>query len=634
MQKERVALLDLKKDKRQEIAQYLATEIQIAINSRSTLDQDLEIYNDLYEMKLPPQKSWPWPQASNVFIPITQDKTDSLTARIAYSILKQDPIFIFKGVDAEGEKYAPLLEMYYASKARTLGYRRFLKQAIQLAVRDGTSFIEINRKREMEESVQFGYNPDGELALRKDPVITFDDDVLEAHRLKDVYLIPAYPESVDKAFGIARRFWLRPDEAKNEVSFKRFYPEIEKIPSPGISEKLGYIGSGNEDTTQGQISIIDHESENIGPFECFSITIRYDIDNDGYLEWCRFLLAYNQKVLLAAEEYPYRHRKLNYVSFSPMPRAKSPYGISLVGRLENIQREVNADRNQRRDAITLANIPPLKRLANSPTKLENKPWGPGQVYDVHTMDDMMPIQIQDVPSSTFAEENSMLWLADKLSFTPTFPIQKEATAKEVSATQGDAVLKFDLVMEDIMESMAEIGRQLFFLDRQYIEQNGYDFNYEVNGKYVKLTVPPEAFQFEYDIQANGNFVTFDKERRRQDFLLLYDLLLRSPLLMGIPQGGIPPNFQGIYNLTRRLLQEWDIKDTDSIIGKEDQYIANNQPAEQQGPGGLAGPGVPGSLPGANGGVQGLPQILSNPALLSSLGGGSLPANAGGNPFTG
>ena len=621
-----MALLDLKKDKRDEIAQYLATEIQLAIDSRATLDQDLEVYNDLYEMKLPLEKRWPWENSSNVFYPLTQDKVDSLTARIAYSILKQDPIFIFKGVNAEAEKYAPLLESYYASKARRLGYRKLLKQAIQLSVRDGTSFVEVNRKREMEESVQFGYNETGELTLRRTPVVTFEDDVLEIHRLKDVYLIPAYSDSLENTFGIARRFWLRPDEAKNEVHSKRFYPDVVKDPTVGIADKLGYVGSGSEDTTSGKISIIEHEDPNIGPWECFSVLIRYDIDNDGYLEWCRFLVSHTNRTLLSAEEYPYRHKKLNLISFTPIPRAKSPYGISLVGRLENIQREMNADRNQRRDALSLVIMPPLKRTANSPTKLDNKPWGPGQIYDVHTMDDMQPIQIQDIPPSAFVEENSMINMADKLSFTPTFPIQKETTAREVSATQGDAVLKFDLVMEDIMESMAEIGRQLFWLDQQYLEANGYQFTAEENGKFVTLTVPPEAFKQDYDIQANGNFVTFDKERRRQDFLLLYDLLLRSPLLMGIPPQ-IPPNFQGIYNLTRRLLQEWDIKDIEAIIRKEEDYVAGPQEGVGQVPGGLAGPGIPGSIPGNGTGLQGLPEILNNPAMLQALGGGFNPANA-------
>lgn len=617
-----MGLISLSREKRNEIAQWLCTEIQLAVTSRSELDSKLEKYNELYEMELPPDKDWPWPNASKMFVPLIPAKVDSLVGRMTYSALKPDPLFAFKAMTPEGEQYAPLFESYYAYKTHRLNYRDTFRQLFQLAVRDGTAFVEVNRRKEIEHTVQMGYNLDGELVFRKEPTVVFDDDVIEAYRLKDVYLIPAYAEAVDKAFGIARRFWLRPYEAKSEVNLKRFYSDILDSPPPGISDKTGYVGNGLEDSTMGQINYVEHSSDDVGPWECFSILTRYDIDNDGNLELCRFFVQYRDRMLLSAEEYPYEHRELNIIPLTPMPRAKSPYGISLPGRLENLQSEMNADRNQRRDALSLSVSPPLKRLATSPTKLDSKPWGPGQIYDVNDPRDMEPIQVPSIPPEAFAEEANMFGLADDLSATPTYPLKKETTAREVSALQGDAVLKFDFIMQQVLQTISKVGMLLFWIDKQAVTEDGYSFFKEVNGKYVKMTVPPEAFQEEYEIRANGNFVTFDKERRRQDLLFLYDLLLKNPLISGIPEAQMPPNLQRIYHLTRQILAEWDVKDIDSIIGKEEEYV-QTQSGEQSGisPGGLPSSGIPGSVPPMAGGAESLQALFGNPALLSTLGGG-------------
>lgn len=616
-----LGLIKLPREKRNEIGQWLQKEIDIAITARSELDSQLDKYYQLFEMtQMRNEKNWPWKDASNVFVPITQDKCDSLTARIIASGVKNDPLWTFRAETPEGERYAPLLESYFKSKTHKLQYRLPIMEAVALAVRDGSSFLEVTRQKETEYTTVFGYDVEGNLKLRKESTVIFNDSVVKSHRLRDTYLIPAYAPSIEEAFGVFTRFWLRPHTAKEGIYNDIFYNDILDVAPPGVGERAGYVGSGLEDTSDNRITMQEHMSEEVGEWECFSIVIKYDINNNGRMVLCRFVLQKRDGILLAAEEYPYQHKKLNYIPLYPIKRTKSPYGISLVGRLEGIQREANADRNQRRDNITIKNAVPFKRLANSPTKLDSKPFGPAQVFDVNDMNDWAAIALPPLDPAIFAEERGLFELADRLAAETSFPMNKDATAREVQASQASNIVKFDLVMQYILHSISLIGTQLFELEKQYSQDSseGVVFYEERNGQTIKQIIPPEAFQYDYVIRANGNFVTFDKEKRRQDLLFLYDLLLKNPLLVGIPNM-MPPNLQRIYNLTRYVMQEWDVKDIESMIGKEEEYAQQGGGQQFGAPGALAGIGGNGGMEASPPGVPDIQALLNNPALLPALG---------------
>lgn len=135
--------------------------------------------------------------------------------------------------------------------------------------------------------------------------------------------------------------------------------------------------------------------------------LKYDLDGDGIDEECQIIIA-NRKVVVRAVANPYYHQKrpLIKVCFCKVPGEW--YGVGLIEPVASLINQLTTVRRQRLDNITLIlnRMWKVKATADvDPTKLVASPNG---IILVDNMDDIMPLEIPDVTSSSYQDAQQIL----------------------------------------------------------------------------------------------------------------------------------------------------------------------------------------------------------------------------------
>lgn len=92
----------------------------------------------------------------------------------------------------------------------------------------------------------------------------------------------------------------------------------------------------------------------------------------------------------------------------------------------------------------------------------------------------------------------------------------------------------------------------------------------------KVIVPKEILSLDYTLGIAGQGGPLDKETRRQDWQVLYQLLMQSPLVQG--------NLERVYAVLSSLLETYEVTEITRLIGTMDdakQQQQSQQAAAQQ-----------------------------------------------------
>jgi hypothetical protein len=135
--------------------------------------------------------------------------------------------------------------------------------------------------------------------------------------------------------------------------------------------------------------------------------MKYDLDGDGIDEECHIVIA-NRSVVVRAVANPYYHQKrpLIKVCFCKVPGEW--YGVGLIEPVISLINQLTTVRRQRLDNITLILNRMWKVRASAdidPTKLVASPNG---IVLVDQMDDIAPLEVNDVTQTSFQDANQIL----------------------------------------------------------------------------------------------------------------------------------------------------------------------------------------------------------------------------------
>jgi len=582
--------------------------LRLSVLSRTGLDRDLEVYNKLYEGKTPEGKDWPWAGASNLHVPLTQELLDATHARAAKAALA-NPLVLVVPKDSGSVEIAAKAERYYDAWARKAQVDKEISTAILLALRDGVGLLkvgwEVRKRRVRVRKYVPLLNEDGTPVidpLNGEPVrqetietldlVEYDDVRVVPVELKDFYLIPAHAYSIDRfgsgaAKGVAHRIWLRWDEIKRRadagqykqeaVEYLRNNAATERTPDEDVilGGKVAITQPFVVESPQGEVRA-DKE------FELFEVYMSWDLNGDGYEEECKFTIAFKWGILLEATIFPYWHQKRPFIAFIPWPRPRRFYGFAIPERLESLQRELNTIRNQRVDAITINLAPPI--LVNRGSAIREGgqvSWGPGARLEVDSPEDIAPVRMPEINPSAWTEENILRQEAERVvgfyDINTPRGTGARRTQAEIGAIQQESLIRFDLMMKNIRRSIVDLFEMVHALKIQYMpEQEIFEVPVPATTGDIPQRVAitrAELAQANIEFRANGDLPITDREQARQEAYFLYQALMGHPLVQA--------SLLHQWNLAKVLLEAWDRRDIESIIGTKEEALQLQQAMQQQ-----------------------------------------------------
>ena len=581
----------------------LWSNIQTAINSRSTLEQNLQIWTALYEMDIPDSgDDERWEDSANIFIPVVPSELDAMVSYLAAQIFVQRFIIVSGNTQAAADSSNQVERYYNAELVRKRGQTTWLndlKTVMHLGLRDGTAILEAvwrtDRRKQLTPVFEPVMDADGISPLMdsngqpvtkrimvEQMVTRYDDVQFEAVLLKDFLIMPSESCSIDDAIGVAKAEW--PTEARLMEMVKD-----ELLDEEEVEKALSYVPSGTSDVSGdrqgtydkeigGQIDIGEGMGSttskffaNRGPIKMWRVhSCAYDMNRDGIPEENVFWIHEGSNRMIGWAPYEYVVPERPFFSWSPFPRPKRFYGYSLVERLADLQAEINAIHNQRRDAIDLHLSPPF--LEKQGVEIQNKGmrWGPNAKWIVEDHDAITVLQIPQMPPDAAQEEALLNSYVAKLTGNDA-PQLGAGSATRRSATEAKQKQAASTVRStNVSMNFRYFCRNVFdFVHRlklQYLPDNP-DF-FEGDQKYA---VSRDVLARDYRIEVAGASDPLDANSRRMEAQALFAQLSQYPDIM---QDAVKR-----YELLKMFLEANDIV-PDKLAGTE-QEAKQKQQQEQQ-----------------------------------------------------
>lgn len=490
---------EISKEQRTRIAQSLNIGIKNANADRETLNANLIDWNDMYEMRVV-QKDYPWPGASNVFVPLIPTMLDTLAAQLAQLVFAPR-FFNVTGNDATAAKWANEVERYYNTELWRRNWVEQFYQVLQLGLRDGTAGLEILWRRTIRKRKVIQQNlvedPDTgiqmvsltdedapeEFVVQEMEVTEYDDVELTPVELRDMVIIPSWQTDINRANLFARAVYLDESDLYAMVASGDLYKDE-------VDDLLAHFNEGenelpeeeertetydlNEQIDLNEQEIVSDETVRMqrGPIKLWRVhTDLFDLDDDKIFEenviW--FHERYEQVLGVAPYEYWHGHRPVAILK--PIPRPNRAYGFSLVERLRTIQTELNAIHNQINDQVNLRLSPPFYRKATAKLLTQNSKWGPGVEYQVQDKDDIGILQLPEINMSAVERENTLMQMAERLVGLGTpmqgMPSAGRKTAKEIQAANANSSVRMNLIAARVRSFAKETFFQIHELKKQF-----------------------------------------------------------------------------------------------------------------------------------------------------------------------
>ena len=551
----------LSEEDKTEIAAMLAREIDYAMQARDRIvgdDQALDAAYKKYEggdRNL--TKSTPWPGAANLGSPVVTEKVDALRARIV-STIYTDPIWTVEGYGTSAER-APLVENYHQWKAETAGLQKTLSRVTHVSLLEGTGVLEVadrveQRKGLRRMNVLLQRDPaTGQVILDETgspvPVVkengrfqeaeegephvsVISSDIVRATTgpsyrvlsLKNFFIMPGHATEKADIWGYAKRFWRRLPDLK-AAEKRGYYKGVDLL------NQAGERTATTEELRAGQDVAPQYGDQ--AELEIWEITLLADLDKDGIEEWYVVTFHKERRVILRCQYIDYNTP--HYILFTPFPRPNSVYGYSYAeDKLGSIYDEHAGLRNMFFDRSALATSAPMKVLEGSPFDVNPRPFGPREKIRVRDMNDVMPLEIKDVPNSVMAAMNMALQFAERISGqndTSTGVLaQQDRTLGEVKITTEQSFVRIDETVKNIQEAMEELFLVNHAIYLNMLEQdNGETLPDTITQTLTerginKIRVTAEDLAGTWRGKPKGSVEASDFSRMRADFAQLMTAL--------------------------------------------------------------------------------------------------------------
>ncbi len=484
-------------------------------------------YFKMYRSYLPAVKDGKgvnvWPYRSKAFIPLSWETIETAAPNILMPLIEQKPWVPVAPVEPRDVDNAKLLQKLIQYQLETQAFTENASRICRNMVIYGSAWAFVPWRREVKQVQVPGQ--DGQ----SQQVVTFDVSRPECLSIDiaDIYPDPdaRTPQTMK---WIMQRKMLSVGDIEQMVQdgvLQRGIQDPAKYGSvsrgsddAAVKSEEGKLIPGREGVTGiasspwgGGITVTDKELKRDTRVETW-----------WYWEPERLIVTTDQKEVLRDGPSPYMDGELPFILCRLYPSDNELYGISVIESISDIQHVINATTNARVDNV-LCNVHSMwKRKLGSIIADQQLVWGPNKFVDVMDMNDIQPLERQDVTQSSYTEVMAMKQHAATASgvsdMTKGAQSPRGETATEVNFIQQAIGMRFALSVLIFGEQfIANLGRKMWSRNLQFMTQ----------AQSIRLQ-GPDGFEFaqisrdnilgSFDFVAESN-VSRENEALRQQTLV-------------------------------------------------------------------------------------------------------------------
>ncbi|WP_438447421.1 portal protein [Gorillibacterium sp. sgz5001074] len=296
-----------------------------------------------------------------------------------------------------------------------------------------------------------------------------------------------------------------------------------------------------------------------------------------YFEDDRHVIIINRQYLAKDAPNPFYHKKKPYDKDVYSEDPKNFYGIGLMEMLEDLHAELNTERNQRIDYRSFSMRRPFAINRNAQIDRKQLKWGQGNFIEMDDVDhDLKVLNSPDAALAGSFNQETIIKEDMKQATGAHDVVMGTSTGGETATTtmskDNNASMRFKLIISSVEKRLlVRIARKMMQLNQQFIEDIRLLPLFDKD-ETEWPQIAPEDIQGEFHLIAAGSSVEpmANKEAFKQRMVELYGVVGADPFMQQFPIKR--------RNLLKKLLESFDIQDTDDILPTDDEL---NGVMEQQ-----------------------------------------------------
>lgn len=589
--------ISISDEQRELLGKRLLEEVKLGMQGKATLDANVATWNNQYEGVLPP-KSDPWEHCANLHIGITQWQVDTTVSNLANVIFGSDPVIGVNPRETGDVETGKELKLRHTYLQERIGLRGGPGREItQATVKHGTGIAKLTWDTWEEILSSVKTNARGEEDVVEN-IIRRHGPALHYVPIRDFVMCPADATSMADATIVGDRRRLRLSEIRKREGMGFYLPgTAEEVKNSGVEQP--------KENTETQDTIGITQQSEVGTFSTYhdaweliaELPVKQGTKGLSYdpegtkVRLCLVTLIGERPVLARLVIYPWFHGRKHYIPFRIKPREGQFWGIGVCQMLASLNDEIDTEHNQRTDERSLRLKRPIVRVRGAQITQDGKSrlvFAPGAVLDVNEKDDLTFLDVSNPSPESAAEEEMLRTYAERVTgVTEQRAGMVEPGAKtlgEVNAAEMQGNVRFDDMVScfqgygDFHEGsgLRELAYQLIGLDWQFstpeekARVSGSQGGVETQ-KLPDLTLDDVIGAYDYIPQ--GNSMQSNVANRRNDAVLLRRELIESPIVAPFPER--------VWNLEKRTLDAFGVKDWQGVIGTEEETVQKIQQMQQQ-----------------------------------------------------
>jgi len=311
----------------------------------------------------------------------------------------------------------------------------------------------------------------------------------------------------------------------------------------------------------------------------------FEADNDlyrvtYYWEDDLRVIILNRCQIVAEGPNPYWHKKKPYVKDVYCRVPGEFYGIGIMEVTEDLQDELNAERNQRLDyrAMSMRRMWKVRKGAN--INRNQLVWRQNGIIEVENMDkDVEALEAPDgALAGSFNQEQVIKQdIRDAVgAHDIVMGIASGGTATETMTRDNNASIRFKMLISSVEKRLLlGITRFMVQMNQQFISDIRVLPLFDRDESEWPI-ITPEEIQGEFHLIPAGSSVEpmANKEAYKQRMVELYGLAANDPLLQQFPIKR--------RNLLKKVFEAFDLTDTDELLPTDEELGGSlQQQAVQQ-----------------------------------------------------
>ena len=437
------------------ITTYLTQELDEVIDKRSKVETKWNRWRRQREQE-PEQetKNYPWPNASNVRVPLAAAATNNMTAAMLHKFGAIKPFFEIESTDKTHKEHAAAMSRmlnFLIESPNHIDLRGKNPTYLDMLNTYGTAFVQVPWKIK-----KWRYKREGTLVEK----VVYDAPDVIPLSIYNVYTRDHWTDIQTMPWiAIKTTYFAHQLTNLQQSGMFENVEAVLQIPkdslNDSLSEALDKIGV---DSTPDSSTATEHDI-----YECY---LFWDVDGDGVEEDIKIFFHKESNTIVRAEFNEIGIRDIQRVPF--YDRAYSLYGFGMGWMCDNIQEEVDTLHNMRNNSIHLSSMQmTASRKGSDIQGFEFRPLANIELDDPKS--DITPFKFPDISGSTFTAEDYMgRYLREVTGAFGANMGQSDMYAKTNATASGTMFLAqkgdnlFNAISKNIEKGYGELGRMILF----------------------------------------------------------------------------------------------------------------------------------------------------------------------------